>query len=117
MSGQQNTQVCAYHNRTVALERSLVVPVRQDNNKEPGLQSPSEDPEYLTAQAKRYKDALLLLVDTIRGNQPMDTFGLIEAIRNTESVREAAELLMQLSESAKASQEDSKKESEAETLG
>ncbi|KAL5336864.1 hypothetical protein BJX70DRAFT_400205 [Aspergillus crustosus] len=57
-----------------------------------------EDPEYVAAQAKRYRHALLLLVDTIRRNQPSETQALIDVIREPCSVRDAAELLMRLSE-------------------
>ncbi|KAL4883807.1 hypothetical protein BJY04DRAFT_184448 [Aspergillus karnatakaensis] len=64
------------------------------------IQKPDmEDPEEVAAQANRYKHALLLLVETIRKNHPEDTHNLIDAIRGTSSVPEAAELLIRLSES------------------
>ncbi|KAL4935275.1 hypothetical protein BDV06DRAFT_207343 [Aspergillus oleicola] len=67
----------------------------QDNKEEPG----PESPEQVAAQARWYKDALLVLVEMIRRNHPSETFRLIDAIRNTNSVPEAAELIMRLSES------------------
>lgn len=80
----------------------------QDNKEEP-------DPDHVAAEARRYKHALLLLVETLRKNHPSETFGLIDAIRNTKSVPEAAELLMQMSEAEKSSEGTSTRESNART--
>ncbi|RDW81633.1 uncharacterized protein DSM5745_05190 [Aspergillus mulundensis] len=63
----------------------------QDNHDEPDA-----DYEFLEAEARRYKHAVISLVETIRKNTPEETLRLIEAIRNTKSVPEAAELVMQL---------------------
>ncbi|KAL4744137.1 hypothetical protein BDV11DRAFT_165826 [Aspergillus similis] len=65
---------------------------------------PVPDYEALEAEARRYKHAVFLLVETIRKNTPADTLELIDAIRNTKSVPEAAEYVMQLSESASSSE-------------
>ncbi|KAL3478933.1 hypothetical protein BJX99DRAFT_223238 [Aspergillus californicus] len=66
-----------------------------------------EDPEYAAAQEARYKHALLLLVETIRRNHPSETIGLIDAIRRTDSVPQAAELLIRLSELGNQQKPDS----------
>ncbi|KAL4902671.1 hypothetical protein BDW74DRAFT_158306 [Aspergillus multicolor] len=63
----------------------------QDNHDEP-----DPDCEFLEAEARRYKHAVISLVETIRENTPAETLRLIDAIRNTKSVAEAAELVMQL---------------------
>jgi hypothetical protein len=57
-----------------------------------------EDPESVEAEATRYRDALRLLVETIRKNHPDETPGLIDRIQRTGSVPEATQLLLQLSE-------------------
>ncbi|KAI9369396.1 hypothetical protein BJX61DRAFT_545613 [Aspergillus egyptiacus] len=88
-------------------------PKLQDYEGEPDL----EDPEYLAAQATRYKHALLLLVDTIRRNHPSETIGLIDAIRSTASVPEAAELLMKMSDLENQSKANSAGQSDADGVG
>ncbi|KAL4973809.1 hypothetical protein BDW66DRAFT_153476 [Aspergillus desertorum] len=65
---------------------------------------PVPDYEFLEAEARRYKHAILLLVETLRTNNPADTRELIGTIRNTKSVPEAAEFAMQLSASARSSE-------------
>lgn len=69
----------------------------------------------MAAEARRYRHALLLLVETIRKNHPSETFRLIGAIRNTKSVAEAAELLMQMSEAENSLGGSSTGESNART--
>ncbi|KAL6233465.1 hypothetical protein BDW75DRAFT_242010 [Aspergillus navahoensis] len=76
---------------------------------------PVPDYEYLEAEARRYKHAVFLLVDTFRKNNPADTLKLIGAIRSTESVREAAELVMQLSASASSPEGSTQREFRART--
>ncbi|KAL2831728.1 hypothetical protein BDW59DRAFT_157691 [Aspergillus cavernicola] len=91
MPGQRRAQVC-----TVFIYCS---PGVSQSNVRYGKDEPDlEDPEHMAAQAARYKHALLLLVDTIRKNHPSETIALIDAIRSTRTVPEAAEFLMQLSD-------------------
>jgi hypothetical protein len=63
-----------------------------------------EDPESVEAEAIRYRDALRLLVETIRKNHPDEAPGLIDRIQRTGSVPEATQLLLQLSEKKDASE-------------
>ncbi|KAL4765053.1 uncharacterized protein BDW70DRAFT_156214 [Aspergillus foveolatus] len=74
---------------------------------------PVPDYEALEAEARRYKHAVFLLVETIRKNNPADTLELIDAIRNTKSVSEAAELVMQLSETASSYEGSTQRDSKA----
>ncbi|KAL4814174.1 hypothetical protein BDW67DRAFT_166883 [Aspergillus spinulosporus] len=74
---------------------------------------PVPDYEALEAEARRYKHAVFLLVETIRKNNPEHTLELIDAIRNTKSVPEAAERVMQLAESASSSEGSTQRDSRA----
>ncbi|OJI97915.1 hypothetical protein ASPVEDRAFT_79591 [Aspergillus versicolor CBS 583.65] len=79
----------------------------QDNEEDP-------DPDHVAAEARRHRHALLLLVETLRKSHPSETFELINAIKNSQSVPEAAELLMQMSD-AKTSGEANTRESGSRT--
>ncbi|KAL2818087.1 hypothetical protein BJX63DRAFT_384549 [Aspergillus granulosus] len=70
----------------------------QNQNGEPAV----EDPEAMAAEARRYRDALRLLVETIRKNHPDETPVLVDRIQRTGSVPEATQLLLQLSENKDA---------------
>ncbi|KAL4985887.1 hypothetical protein BDW68DRAFT_179339 [Aspergillus falconensis] len=76
---------------------------------------PVPDYEFLEAEARRYKHAVFLLVETIRKNTPADTLELIDAIRSTKSIPEAAELVMQLSASASSSEGSTERDSGTRT--
>ncbi|KAL4861330.1 hypothetical protein BDV12DRAFT_69517 [Aspergillus spectabilis] len=79
------------------MRASLKMPGQRIQN--PGEEQPDmEEPDSVAAQARRYKHTLLLLLETIRRNHPSETHDLIDAIRGTRSVPEAADLLMRLSE-------------------